>query len=349
MKLFKTKAGFYSVSFVSREGKTITRSLKTKSKAEASALVKEAKIEQIEMAAKANALTKDTIALVTGGIMSIADVQAEYKRFRELKSHSVHSMYSEETIVNSFLEENNLSDANIDDITKEQIFATVNKDNKASLNHKRKQITAIRGLISFAIANGYILKDPTYGIVVDKSKLSVKQKEPKRKIPFTEEDYDIIRKNCSYFWSIAADFAWWTGLRMSDIAQMEWDSFSENNLIVHTVKTDTRVALPYDDPLIGGGILRDTIARIEPDDEKYCFPKWNWFSNDEKARATLPTYFARELKRKHPKAFEEGKRFHSFRRAFVTRCKKAGKSLEDIATWVGHSDTRTTEIYDQSS
>ena len=259
MKLFKTKAGFYSVSFENKEGKTITRSLKTKSKKEATALVKEAKIEKIEMAAKANALTKDTIALVTGGITKIKDVLREYRRFRELKSNSVHSMYSEETIVNSFLEENNLHEANIDDITKEQIFAMANKSNGASLNHKNKQITAIRGVINFAIANGYIMKDPTYGIVVDKSKLSVKQKETKKKSPFTAEDYDIIRKNCSYFWSIAADFAWWTGLRMSDIAQMEWDSFDSDHLIIHTVKTDTRVALPYDDPLIGGGILRDCL------------------------------------------------------------------------------------------
>ena len=146
------------------------------------------------MAAKANALTKDTIALVTGVITKIKDVLREYRRFRELKSNSVHSMYSEETIVNSFLEENNLHEANIDDITKEQIFAMANNNNGASLNHKNKQITAIRGVINFAIANGYIMKDPTYGNVVDKSKLSVKQKETKKKSPFTAEEYDIIRK-----------------------------------------------------------------------------------------------------------------------------------------------------------
>lgn len=348
MKIIKNKSGNYSVRFEGKDG-AITRPLKTKSKKEALAIVKEAQIEKIEMASKADALTKETIAaIVSGGKIKISDVLVEYKKFREMKAHSVHSIYSEESVVNSFLRFHGLEDSTIDEITKEQIYEFVNEDNDLSFTHKSKQITSIRGLISYAIANAYILKNPAYGVVVDKSKLSHKQKEKKKSTSFTKRDYEIIRKKCSYFWSIAADFAWWTGLRMSDIARLEWNSFDEDDLIIHTLKTDTRVALPYDHELIGGGILRDTISRIEPEDELLCFPQWAWFANNEKRRATLPTYFKRELERKHPSAVEEGKTFHSFRRAFVTRCKREGKSLEDIASWVGHSNTKTTELYDLS-
>ena len=348
MKIKKdTKTGYYHVSYMAASGKTITRSLKTKSRKEAEMLAKEAKIEKIETAAKVDALTKDTIAsIISDKNKPIEDVLSEYNKFRELKCHSVHSIYSEESNINKFIRDYDIKA--ISDITKEQIYDFANNQDKGSLAHRNKRITSVRGLISYAIANAYILVDPSYGVVVDKSKLAHGQKEKREQPPFNKRDYLKLRKHCPYFWSIACDFGWWTGLRMSDIAIMEWASFDGDHLIVHTLKTDTRIVLPLDDELIGGGILRDTIARIEPDDEKYCFPHWAWMYNNEKRRSTLPTYFARVLKRVHPVAYEEGKRFHSFRRAFVTRCKREGRELKDIAVMVGHSSTKTTEIYDAS-
>ena len=348
MKIKKdSKSGYYQVSYMAASGKTITRSLKTKSRKEAESLAKEAKIEKIETAAKVDALTKDTIAsIISDKDKDIEDVIREYRKFRELKCHSVHSMYSEETNVNMFVREYNID--KVSDITTEQIYDFVNRKEKGSLAHRNKRISSVRGLLHYAIANAYILKDPSYGVVVDKSKLQHSQKEKRDQPPFNRRDYDKLRKHSPYFWSIACDFAWWTGLRMSDIAIMEWDSFDGEHLIVHTLKTDTRIVLPLDDELIGGGLLRDTIARIEPEDEVYCFPNWAWMYNNEKRRSTLPTYFARVLKRVHPKAFDEGKRFHSFRRAFVTRCKREGRELEDIAVMVGHASTKTTSLYDAS-
>ena len=354
MRIIKnSKTGTYSAVIKTLSGRTITRSLRTRDKVEAKRIVKESKLEEIESAAKIKALTRDTItAIVAGKNVKISAVVDEYHHFRVLKAHSEHSMYSEETVVQKFLREQKLQNSGISKITTKHIYDYVNDPNdKASLNHKSKKLTAIRGLLSYAIANAYILKDPSYGVAVDKSKLDHKQKEKRNQPPFTKADYERIRKKCSYFWSVAADFAYWTGLRLSDIARLEWDSFDSLSdpqlLIVHTVKTDTRVALPLNDELIGGGLLMDTISRIEPEDEKFCFPEWRALTDDPKRRATLPTYFARELQRKHPKAWDEGKRFHSFRRSFVTRCKREGKELIDIAAWVGHSNEKTTAIYDQ--
>ena len=350
MKIIKNEHGVYCVKYVSANGKTITRSLKTKSQKEAKMLVKEAKIEELETAAKINALTKDTLtSILSGKAKTIEEVLEEYNQFRKMKAHSEHSIYSEESILNMFFRDYDLKGKSVADITKEDIYDYANRDDKSSIAHRNKKITSISSYLSYAIANAYILKDPSYGVTVDKSKLSHEQKEKKKGTAFTKREYEAVRKRTSYFWSIAADFAYWTGLRLSDIARMEWASFDPDHLIVHTLKTDTRVALPYDDPLIGGGILRDTIARIEPDDEVYCFPQQAWLAKTASRRATLSTYFSRELKRKVPSASEEGKTFHSFRRAFVTRCKREGKQLEDIALWVGHSSTETTKIYDVSA
>lgn len=349
MKIIKNENGVYCVKYVAANGKTITRSLKTKSQKEAKLLAKESKIEELEMAAKIKALTKDTLtSILSGKVKTIEDVSIEYNKFRKLKSHSEHSIYSEESILGMFFRDYKLEGKSVADINTEDIHDYANRDDKSSLAHRNKKLTSIRGYLSYAIANAYILKDPSYGVTVDKSKLPHAQKEKKQGKAFTKKEYESIRRKTSYFWSVASDFAWWTGLRLSDIARMEWDSFDADHLIIHTLKTDTRVALPYDDPLIGGGILRDTIARIDPDDEVFCFPNQAWLARTASRRATLSTYFARELQRKLPGVHEEGKTFHSFRRAFVTRCKREGKQLEDIAAWVGHSSTDTTKIYDVS-
>lgn len=355
MRLVKNKnTGTYSAVIKTLSGRTITRSLRTRDKTEAKRLIKESKLEEIEAAAKLNALTRDTItAIVAGKNIKISQVLVEYNNFRILKAHSKHSIYSEESVINMFLRQQKLENSGISKITNQHIYDYVNDTNdNVSVAHKNKKLTAIRGLLSYAIANAYILKDPSYGVAVDKSKVSQKKKEKKKAVAFTKSDYEKIKRHMPYFWSIASDFAYWTGLRMSDIARLEWDCFDSLSdpqlLIVHTLKTDTRVALPLDDALIGGGILRDTIARIEPEHEKYCFPAWRELADDPKRRATLPTYFSRELKRKHPKAYDEGKRFHSFRRSFVTRCKREGKELSEIAVWVGHANEKTTELYDVS-
>jgi integrase len=42
-------------------------------------------------------------------------------------------------------------------------------------------------------------------------------------------------------------------------------------------------------------------------------------------------------------------RFHDLRHSFVTYCAAAGVPLAKVGDWVGHSDSRITEIYRHSS
>ena len=345
MKLKKSdKTGQWSVMFRTAAGKTVSKPLGTKSKAEAIELVKAAKIEELETAARVGALTRDAVtSIISGRNVKLVSVMDEYREFREAKAHSQNSIYSDETMLNAFIRHAGLNAAGIGDVTTKAINKYINNQDKSGLSHRKQRLTAIRGFMAYAIANAYILKDPTYGCAVDASKLSHGQKERRISPPFTEKDYLELRKMAPYFWRQAADFAWWTGLRLSDIACLEWESFTEDHLVVHTLKTDKRVALPYDDPLIGGGILRETISEIEEGDKTYCFPLQREIIKDKKRRATLSVYFKRVINRVWLNEID--RTFHSFRRSFVTRCKKSGKTLEDIGVWVGHSNAETTEKY----
>lgn len=77
-------------------------------------------------------------------------------------------------------------------------------------------------------------------------------------------------------------------------------------------------------------------------DEKYVFPAQCEIDKDVSRRATLSVYYGRMLAR----IGITGKSFHCLRHSFVSRCHEAGKTLEQIAVWVGHSSEETTKIYD---
>ena len=80
MKISKNKSGIYAVRFKTSTGKFTTKSLGVRSYEEAKKLVKDAKIEEIETAAKVGALTRDVFSsIVAGKQPHIQDMISEWK------------------------------------------------------------------------------------------------------------------------------------------------------------------------------------------------------------------------------------------------------------------------------
>lgn len=350
MKLTKSKTtGQYSVKFMTNSGKHVSKPLGTKNKEEAERLVCDAKIEELEALAKAGALQRDAIAsIVAGRNMKIPDAIKEWKICKKNLAQSANTIYLQETMLNHFISESGLLKKGIGDITPELIRAWLNAKDGVSLSQREQRKCAIRSFFDFAVAAGLTIRDPSKMVSIDKSKLTHKQKESRAKTMFTEKEYDKLIEHAPYFFKQASALCWWTGLRISDVCNLEWDSFDpeKKTLTIHTQKKDKRVCLPIDEPLIGGGILMGVMQQIDFDDPSYCFPIQRDWMNSPKSRSKLSLYFRRLLQRLE--LFEEGKGWHSLRRSFVTRCKIEGKKLEDIAIWVGHSDVQTTERYDLS-
>jgi integrase len=343
MKLIQSeKTGQYSVRFKTRSGKEVTRSLGTTSKKEANTLVKEAKIEELEMASKINALTKDAIAsIVADRNISFGQCLKEWTEYAKVRCKSNNTVYTQTTILDRFASYSGVR--KLSDITADHVANFINEKCDVKLNSRNQRLAAIRSFISYAVANSYILTDPTIGVRVDASKLSHSQKESKRRVPFTKADYSKLVAHAPYFFKQAVMLGWWTGLRAIDVCKLEWDSWGEDHLTVWTEKTDTRIQLPYDNPLIGGGVLRKVITEIEVNKTRYCFPEWAEIISDPNKRSRFSVYFNRFLKRMEI----EDKSFHSFRHSFVTRIKEEdyNSSLEKIAKWVGHSRVETTKGY----
>lgn len=342
MKITKNRSGNYAVRFKTSTGYT-TKSLGTQSMSEAKALVKEAKIEEIESAAKIGALQREAIAsIVSGSDVKMQDAISEWKEYKENLAQSENTIFSQEAILQAFASRQKIS--SINQVNESNISAYINEAGKVKLGAREQRLSAIKSLLQFSVAKCYILTDPSKLVAVDKSKLTHKKKEKKKRKPITEFEFHHILMNSEHFNKQATALAWWTGMRLSDIARLEWDSidFESKTLIVHTKKTDTRICLPLDHELIGGGVLIKLLSEIEVIDNTYVFPHQCELDKDVSRRATLSTYYGRMLAR----LGIEGKSFHSLRHSFVSRCRKDGRTLEGIALWVGHSSAKTTEIYD---
>ena len=305
-------------------------------------IVKEAKIEELELAAKINALTKDAItSIVADRNILFQTCVNEWVAFSKVKSRSHNTIYTQSGQQCTFADKSGIK--HISDVTSTHVSNWINEPSDSlGFNARGQRLAALRSLFSYAVANSYIVKDPTVDVAVDASLLSHAQKETKERNPFTKSEYNKLIKHAEGFMKTAITLGWWTGLRMIDISKLEWASWNKDHLVVWTEKQDKRVSLPLDNPIIGGGILKDMFSCIPFEDKKYCFPDWAEVANDPKRRSRFSVYFSRFLKRMDI----EGKSFHSFRHSFVTRTKMDfDSSLLKIAEWVGHSDTKTTEGY----
>lgn len=341
MKLIKSKkTGIYSVNFKTISGKTRTKTLETKNLKEAKDLSK--KFEQMETLVKSKKLSREVFTLMMADDnISINECIEEWKQHSMIRCKSSNTVYTQFTILDKYKNYSGIE--RVSDMTAENIFAFINENCSVNYNSRKQRLAAIRSFTEFAVAKCYIFQDPTAGVRVDASRLSHAQKETRKRLPFTKQEYNKMVAHAPYFFKQAIQLGWWTGLRAVDVCKLEWDSWGEDHLTVWTEKTDTRVELPYDNPLIGGGVLRSVIKEIDQNTSRYCFPEWAEVISDTNKRSRFSVYFSRFLNRMEI----EGRSFHSFRHTFVSRVNKDdyNSSLEKIAKWVGHSRVETTKGY----
>lgn len=147
------------------------------------------------------------------------------------------------------------------------------------------------------------------------------------------------------FWRFAVLCSRENGLRLGDICNLTWKCFTEepHALVVWTDKTDKRIVHKM------SPILEDALGEIISTHPDWLFPEQRELNKDVKKRATLSYQFTRICERLGIK----GKSFHHLRHRkqnvedINSMAKRLAKSLsmEEMKTLLGHSNTRTTEIY----
>jgi len=348
MKLTRNKAsGYYQVSFRGIDGKRHTRSTKAFLLEEAKAIVARSKVTELEMAAKANALNAESLsAIMAGRSIRAGEAISLWAAWRRDVA-APNTIHTQEVVLRQWLGKFDSHGWPVPRLTHAHIDRFVNDSGPTKRSTRDMRLAAIRSFFKFCSAKGYCVGNPADLVVVRLNKLSHVQREPISRVPFTEDEYLLIMANASGFHKRATALSYWTGLRLNDIACLEWPSILPHKLVVWTRKAQARVMLPLDDPTFGDGELRAILlemmqAKTHP---TFCFPEQRDISLDPTRRAKLSVYYSRLLKGLGIK----GKSFHCLRHSFATRLENSGMPIKEIGRLIGHASNETTRNYIHAS
>lgn len=344
MRIEKDKnTGDYKVWFRSESGKMRSLSTKTANREIAEKIVKDSGIESLEMAATAGRLTAEAISLITAGKkITIEEAIEEWVRWLQVTGLKPNSVFMYRVLGRHLAKRTTGLNSSPSSITADHINGWLNNpnENRKALT-KQSRLRSIRSLFNFLNAKGWCVGNPSKLVKINYSILSHAQKERKTCEIFTDDDYKRVLNMAvvidNPFWKSAIPIARWTGLRLVDIACLEWDSFNkEGYMTVWTRKKDRRVELE-----LKPETLAAAVSMIPRCDKIHCFPKEREMATDPGRRKHLSTQFQSICK----DCGVKGKRFHGLRHTYITAQDAAGIPIEHIARAVGHGTWLSTRDY----
>lgn len=355
-----TKRGdFWYFSINTPNGRKLITT-KCTDRSEAERVVKSSGMDKMSEVAKTIRLTHQSISYLISG-EKVTAVKA-IKQYVEWLSITQSHIYAEECGIKvmAFVRFCGLENSPVASITEKEIDAFINDPKSTRSASTRKSLLKhLKCFMAYCLNNGWCFRKPAELVSVNHRILTHLQKEKKKQTPYTESEVSEIVRLCReaiircpthtkakgqyrrqrmQFWQAAVTLSWHTGLRLSDVANLEWQCLEDPGVIVvHTAKTDKRVELePAHRPDINAAI-----ALLPKEDERYVFPRYSEMARRAESRSFLPKDFSRLCEE-----FKVPYRgFHSFRRGHATARSKAGESLAAIAKDLGHSSTKTTEGY----
>ena len=248
-----------------------------------------------------------------------------------------HSSYA-----TKWMTDTGIADLQIGRIEERHINNYINDPSKEwKAGYRKTILSAIRSLFYYAVFNGWCDSDPSMLSDVNLNALSHKQKEVKQSDLFGDDEVDRLLKNTTGFWRYAVGFSRFAGLRLGDIATLEWDCLADpNHIVVWTRKGQRRVKVPLTGSRAASGSkrLRRLIKKIPVLNKTYVFPDQRKTQLDIKRRSLLPTQFGRILSKN--KIFYCS--FHGLRHTYATEMYNKGVDMPHIASFMGHANTKTT-------
>jgi integrase len=347
MPELKKVGRIWKVEYLGADGRTHTSTTGETDRGRAEQVIKAARLPEIELAARAKALTADSLSkIMAGRKVGCVDALAGWKKWRLLNSEP-NTVHNHETYLLQLFTIEKCSTKPVTALDVPALDRFVNTKDDVKVATREQRLASVRSFFEFCSAQGYCVGNPARLVRVRLNRLSHEQKEPKKLVPYTHKEFKSVHAAAEGFWKVATSLGYWTGMRLTDIACLEWASFTDRELVVWTRKSETRVALPLNDPLIGGGELVAVFMGLmmdHPQRGPYCFPEQRAVVLEPQKRAKLSVQFGRLAA-----SCSIEKSFHCLRHSFATRLEKEGKTLEDIGRLLGHASTETTKGYVHNS
>jgi len=152
--------------------------------------------------------------------------------------------------------------------------------------------------------------------------------------PYQQRQIKGYFNNC--FCEFAIIVSRYTGLRIMDIANLEWESIKDNHLLVWAHKTQTRLIIPMND------LVKDIVSKQLKIHSVYMFPFLNRNLNND---TYVSTYLASKMQYLFNRSGIFGKNFHDLRATFISSTLKKGFDIPVVMKIVGHKNFSTTIKY----
>lgn len=327
--------------------------LRVSDRKQAEVIAAEKNLERVERLAIDGVITRSLIRQMTmNGRMSVEEAIEKWAHWLKSTSESPNTATNMKHYALAWMRDSHSTKSGIDEIVEDDLDRWVNKKDGRKANTRKFRLAVLRSLFWFCREKQYRDDDPALMVSVRYKDLSHELKEPRVKRVFTDEEYikliswittefnrlvdckSDFKKNYQ-FWMAAVPIGRHSALRLGDIAELQWESFAGDRLIVHTDKKNTRV-----DQVITPE-LRAALDLIPKNNSKWCFPKQAALNSDSNSRAQLPVQFGRLLKR----AGITSHHFHELRATRITEMSSSGSSIKEIAAFAGHSSERSTVGY----
>lgn len=338
MNLIQNDKGEFEVEFRTQRGNTGRVILPASTREHAERLCDAMRVESLETVAKVTNLTHQVVTQIIAGRDFTVETAINLweKSARDRMVFSGNTIATNCYLCRSWSTHGSLTAKPVAAVTPESIAAYINRG-KARRTTALRELSAIRSLFNFLVNEGYVLRNPAArGMVrVNYASFTHAEKEAPVKLVFTDIELDTLLKSADPFWKAAITLATETGLRLSDIAQLEWGSTVGGRVIVWTDKTNTRVDLPLT------AAIESALAQVSSTHIQYVFPEQREVILDPKRRSLLSIQFTRLCK----KAGINGKTFHCLRHTYASRRHGEGLTVEDIGAELGHRGTDTTKLY----
>lgn len=299
--------------------------LKTKSYKEAVALAKAARLEELELAHKAKLLNAATFQRLSfGREVTCAEALSAFKDNLQLSNLAPHTSFRYWQTASKFLAR--LLDQPVQVITELTVDKFVNPNNDLKVGSRNCRHSALLAFFRFCNAKGFIVGNPAELVEVRTHELSHDQMERTEKTPV----FSLDTTGYPIFWRVVVALGTNYGLRLSDVARLSWASLADpEKIVIWTDKTRQRMEFPVVPEV--AALLRE-IPRVC---NVMVFPEQSAIARSPTKRAKLSVDFKRLT----------GVGVHQLRHGFATRLRKEGESILEIQRRMGHSSTKTTEVY----
>lgn len=202
----------------------------------------------------------------------------------------------------------------------------INPSNETKVGTRTAKRMALVSFFRFCSASGFVVGNPADLIKVRTHELDHAQMETTRKVPV----FNVVLDGLPIFYRVAALMGMRHGLRLSDVAKLQWVCFDwKGKMVIFTDKTRRRMEFDLD------AETEEALRAVPKNCSLFLFPLEEDTAQSPTRRALLPSNFKRLTGIGH----------HQLRHGLATRLKREGVPLSDISVRLGHSSTAMTEVY----